>query len=356
MSDSGEKTEKATPKRIRDARRKGQVAKSQDLTAALVLAAAVAAMAIAGRIVGSVLTEAMRQWTARAAAFRGSLDLETAVSALHSVGVTLGLAVAPLLITLLVISLLAGYVQVGSLFSAEAIKPDIKKLNPIEALKGKFFKLRPYIEMGKTLLKLTVTAAVIVTVLRSNYGPVVRLVHQPIRSGLEFVMALILETGWKIVIAFLVIGGADALLQRFLHGRDLRMSKQELKDEYKETEGKPEHKHALRHRHQEILMQNMSAAVKKADAVIVNPTHIAVALRYDEKTMNAPTVVAKGAELMAAQIRELAREAGVPVCRDAPLARALYHLEIDEEIPEELYEAVAVILRWVYELEESGKL
>jgi flagellar biosynthetic protein FlhB len=132
------------------------------------------------------------------------------------------------------------------------------------------------------------------------------------------------------------------------------MTKHELKEEYKETEGNPHYKHALRQRHHEILAQSMASAVQNADAVIVNPTHVAVALKYSRETMNAPTVVAKGADLMAAQIRKLAKQARVPVLQDVPLARALYQLEIEDEIPEEFYDAVAVILRWVYDLQQNG--
>ena len=135
------------------------------------------------------------------------------------------------------------------------------------------------------------------------------------------------------------------------------MTKQEVKEEYKETEGNPLHKSMRRQLHREILMQNMLAAVKQSSVVVVNPTHLAVALRYDRATMGAPIIVAKGAELMAAKIREIAQEEGIPLTRDVPLARALYELEIDDEVPEELYEAVAVVLRWVYSLaEERGEV
>src|SRR5262249_5553132 len=344
------------PKRLRDARKKGQVAKSQDLTSALVLLVGVTFLSITGRFAGTTIVEAMREWTMRAATFHGVLDLATAVSALHSMVVTLALASAPFLLALMITAILGVYLQVGTLFATEALKPDIKKLNPMEAFKQKFFKSRPYIEMLKTLLKMTATVSILAVVLGANLRNVVGLVNQPILSGLTFVTALLLEIGWKVGGAFLVIGAADVLLQRYLHRKELRMTKQELKEEYKETEGNPHHKHALRQLHHEILSQSMAAAVQQADAVVVNPTHVAVALKYTSETMSAPTVVAKGADLMAAQIRKLAQEAGVPVCQNVPLARALYELDIQEEIPEALYEAVAVILRWVYDLaNEKGR-
>src|SRR5262249_54670983 len=158
MADSsGEKTEQPTPKRLRDARKKGQVAKSQDLTSALVLLVGVTFLSITGRFAGTTIVEAMREWTMRAATFHGVLDLATAVSALHSMVVTLALASAPFLLALMITAILGVYLQVGTLFATEALKPDIKKLNPMEAFKQKFFKSRPYIEMLKTLLKMTAT-------------------------------------------------------------------------------------------------------------------------------------------------------------------------------------------------------
>jgi flagellar biosynthetic protein FlhB len=157
----------------------------------------------------------------------------------------------------------------------------------------------------------------------------------------------------KVGIAFLLLGIGDRFLQKFLHLKEMKMTKQEIREEYKETEGNPLIKSARRRIHLEILQQAMMAAVKKADVVVVNPTHVAVALKYDRAQMDAPTVVAKGAELMAAQIREIAEESKVPIIRDVPLARSLYDLEIDALIPEELYEAVAEVLRWVYQMAEE---
>jgi flagellar biosynthesis protein FlhB len=178
-----------------------------------------------------------------------------------------------------------------------------------------------------------------------------------VTSVAAFTSTIVLEIGLKVGFTFLLLGAADYFLQKFLYLKEMKMTKQEVREEHKETEGNPLVKGARRQIHREILMQGMMVAIKKADAVVVNPTHVAVALRYDRGTMNAPTVVAKGAELMAAHIRQLAKEAGVPIMRDVGLARALYELELEAEVPEELYEAVAVVLRWVYQLaEERGEV
>lgn len=357
MSQSGEKTEQPTDKRLREARRKGQIAKSQDLSSALLMLAAVAVLWLAGSYMGSWLRSAMHDQITYAAAFRGTLDRATALAAIMSGTQTLALTLTPLLATLFLLAALAGYLQVGSVFAFESLKPNLSKLNPTESFKQKFLKAKPYIELGKTLLKIAVTVAVIGGVLWTARRDVIELTRQPSTRVATFTVSLIFEIGIKVGLAFAALGVVDFFLQRFLHLKELRMSKQEVREEWKETEGNPLFKSARRQMHHEILAQSMMAAVKQADVVLVNPTHVAVALRYDRAQMTAPMVVAKGAELMAARIREIARESDVPIMRDVPLARTLYELELDAEIPEELFEAVAEVLRWVYQLaEERGEV
>jgi flagellar biosynthesis protein FlhB len=355
MSQSGEKTEQPTDKRLRDARRKGQVAKSQDLTAALLLITAAAAMALVGSQVALQLSEAMRGGLVRATTFKGDLNQTVAVGALWSGVSTMAWALAPLLTALFAIALLVSYLQVGPIFSFEPVKPDLKKLNPAEGFKQKFLKPRPYLELAKTVLKMTIAAVVIVAVIWDSKADIIRLTTQNVLHVAMFASTIVFQIVLKVAVAFLMLGIADRFLQRFLHLKELKMSKQEVKEEYKETEGNPLFKSARRRIYMELLQQSMMAAVKKADVVVVNPTHVAVALKYDRAGMDAPIVVAKGAELMAAQIRKIAAEADVPTLRDVPLARALYDIEIDAAIPEELYEAVAEVLRWVYQLAEERK-
>jgi flagellar biosynthetic protein FlhB len=353
----GEKTEHPTEKRLRDARRKGQVAKSQDLSSALLLLAALAVFWMASGLMGQWLGGAMHDHLAQAASFKGSMDRGVALGALFDGVKVMGLVLLPLFATLFLLGGLVGYFQVGSIFSFESIKPNLGKLNPAEGFKSKFFKSKPYLELGKTLVKMLVTVAVITTVLWTARLDIVGLVQQPTTRVAAYTISLIFEIGLKVGLAFVAIGIGDFFLQRFLHLKELKMSKQEIRDEWKETEGNPLFKSARKQLHREILMQSMMAAVRRADVVVVNPTHVAVALKYDRAVMGAPTIVAKGAELMAAQIRQLARESDVPIMRDVPLARTLFELEIDEEIPEELFESVAVVLRWVYELaEERGEV
>lgn len=352
----GEKTERPTEKRLRDARRKGQVARSQDFTSSLLLIAAVLVFWLAGKWMTGSLTTMMRGQVQQAATFKGEIDKAYALAALFAGVKAMAATLLPLFIVLLICALVISYLQVGPVFSFEPVRPNINKLNPGEGLKQKFFKARPYIELLKTLLKIVVAVVVVGTVLWGARRDVVQLTHQPPPRVASFTLSLIFEIGLKVGLAFLALGIADYFLQRFLFLKEMKMTKQEVREEYKETEGDPLIKSMRRQRHREILMQSMMAAVRRADVVVVNPTHVAVAIQYDRTAMSAPVVVAKGAELMAAQIREIAKEADVPITRDVPLARALYELEIDEEIPEELYESVAVVLRWVYQLaQERGE-
>lgn len=357
MSSSGEKTEQPTEKRLKDARRKGQVAKSQDLTSALLLLAIVVTLWLGGRHVARTLYNAMRDGIVHAATFDGDFDKTAASGALwDGVGV-MASVLLPLFVTIFLVAALAGYLQVGSIFAFDSVKPNLNKLNPAESFKQKFLKGRPYVELLKTVVKMTIAASVVLLVLWSARGEVVALLRQPAGTVASYTLSLMLGIGLKVGLAFLLLGGADYFLQRFFHLKEMKMTKQEVKEEWKQNEGDPLIKSMRRQMHREIVMQAMMAAVPKADVVVANPTHVAVALRYDSKEMTAPTVVAKGAELLAAKIRELAAEAGVPIMTDVPLARALYELDIDSEIPEELYGAVAAVLQWVYSLsqEEAGR-
>ena len=357
MSQAGEKTEQPTAKRLRDARRKGQVVRSHDLSSAVLLVVSVAVLYLAGGHVATWAGGAMREQLEHAATYRGPLDQAAALGALFSGVKAMAFVLAPLFGALLVVAFLANYFQVGPVFSFEPVKPSANKLNPAEGFKNKFLKARPYVELGKTALKLVIASVVVGAALWSARRDIVELTRQPSQLAASYAVSLIVTIGLRVGVAFLVIGAADYFLQRYFHRRELMMTKHEVKEEYKETEGNPMHKSLRRQRHREILMQAMMDAVRRANVVVVNPTHLAVALSYERDQMAAPTVVAKGADLMAAQIRKIAEESEVPIMRDVPLARSLYELEIDAEVPEELYESVAVVLRWVYKLaEERGEV
>jgi flagellar biosynthesis protein FlhB len=350
---SGEKTEQPTQKRLRDARKKGQVAKSQDLSSAVLLLAAVGLLWLAGNFLGGYALETIREQYQTATTFKGDMSEEVVFSAFGRGLFSFALILTPLFVVVWVFAFAVNYLQVGSIFAPEAVKPKFSELNPAAGFKNKFLKLRPYVELLKTLFKMIITAVVAVWVLWAAREDVVLLGTKPIDEAVAYAFALVVEIGFKIAIVFLILGGIDFFLQRYLHRRDMQMTKHDVKQEYKETEGNPLIKSQRRALHRELLAAGMAAAVQKADVVVANPTHVAVALKYDRGEHNAPVVTARGADLMAAQIRKLARESNIPIARDVPLARALYEIELEEEIPEELFEAVALVLRRVYDLAEE---
>lgn len=350
---SGEKTEQPSEKRLQDAKKKGQVAKSQDLTSSVLMIATVGLVWLIGGYIGGVLQSSVKEQIEFAVSFKGDFTTETAFDVFASGLTTMFWVLTPLFIVVVVFAFLANYLQIGSVFSFDSISPKFEKLNPAEGFKQKFLKARPYVELGKTVFKMLITATIAGLVLWSAREDVIRLIYKPPDLVISYTFGLVLEIGLKIGLAFLVLGGADFFLQRFLHRHDMKMTKHEVKEEYKETEGNPLIKSQRRAIHREILSQSMAAAVRDADVVLANPTHVAVAIKYDRGNQDAPIITAKGADLMAANIRQIAAESGVPIKRDIPLARALYQLDVEDEIPEELYEAVAVVLQWVYSMAEE---
>ena len=352
---SGEKTEKPTEKRLRDARKKGQVAKSQDLTSALMLISSVLIFWLSGSMTAAVLIKAMRSGIENAGSFSGVLTRERAGDVLYQASLDFALALAPLFVFLFFGAILFNYVQVRGLVAFEGIKPDLNKLNPAEGFKQKFLKPRPYLELLKTVLKSIITFVVVASILYAEIPNIVLLSEQSAANVTAYTFTLILRIGFYVGLLFLALAAGDFFLQRYLFMNQMKMSKQEVKQEYKESEGDPLIKWMRRNLHREILSQSSIAAVKTADVVVVNPTHVSVALKYERGQMGAPTVVAKGADLIAAQIRKIAKKSGVPMMRDVPLARALYEIDLETEIPEELYETVAEVLRWVYTLKEDAK-
>ncbi len=351
---NGEKTEQPTEKRLRDARRKGRVAKSQDLTSALMLLLAVCILWLGGTLTAAVLMRTMKSGIETAGAFDGVLTKERALEILTQGAFDMLTALAPWFIFMFLGAILFNYIQVGALFAVEGLKPELNKLNPAEAFKQRFLKPEQYLELGKTLLKSIIAFVVAASVIYTEIPNIASLLSQPAGSVFVYLFALILKIGFYIALMLVGLALGDYFLQRFLFLKQMKMSKQEIKQEHKESEGDPLTKWLRKNIHREILAQNSAATVKTADVVVVNPTHIAVALKYDRADMGAPLVVAKGAELIAAQIREIAKKHAVPMLRDVPLARALYEIEVDNEVPEELYETVAEVLRWVYSLNEEN--
>jgi flagellar biosynthesis protein FlhB len=346
MPPQADKTEKATPKRRGDARKKGQVAKSADLNGAVVLVAALGSLALFGPHIVNGLADTMRGMLADA----GHPD-KVAGSGLGSVAGTAGMAIAmalaPVALTCLVAALVVNVGQVGLNLNPAGLKPDFKRLNPIQGAKN-LLGPNGWVELGKSLVKVAVVGAIAAMALLPNLTALAAMTGiQPPALGAA-IAGLAAGIAWKAAAAYLLIGALDLLWQRHRHEKGLRMTKEEVKREQKEEQLSPELRASIRRRAQQMSRGRMMSAVLGADVVVANPTHFAVALAYDGKRP-APVVVAKGQDLIALEIRKVAEGAGVPVVEDKPLARSLFDaVPLEAEIPADFYRAIAELLAYVY--------
>lgn len=341
-----DKTEKPTPKRQREAREKGQVAKSQDLAGAGILLAGLVTLGVAGPAMASAMGELTRSSLEAVANPEQLRGKGISQALLHAAQVG-ALALAPILAvcTIGAIVILAAQVQLK--LTPKAIKPDFKRMGPLSNAK-QIFGVNALVELVKNLAKVGAVSAVVAVVLlpmREDVGTLIGM--EPATLG-ALLADQITKVARAAAVAYFVIGVADFVWQRYRHEKSLRMDHQEIKEEFKQAELPPEVRSAIRRRQMMAARARMMAAVPDADVVVTNPTHYAVALRYSPELL-APEVVAKGMDLVAFRIREIAQEAGVPVIPDPPLARALHAaVDVGEHIPEELYEAVAQVLAFVY--------
>ncbi|WP_347888370.1 flagellar biosynthesis protein FlhB [Nitrosomonas europaea] len=343
-----ERTEPASPRRLEKAREEGQVARSQELTTFTLLIAASSSLWVIGSIIiqklSAVLESGLRM--EQEVAFNPALLLPR----LFQLALDGLLAIAPLLGWLVIIALVAPMLLSGWLFSSKALFPDLKRLNPVNGLK-RIFSSRGLIELVKAIAKVIVIGGVAAGIIWSHKQDVLDLVGMPLDTSLISMSRLIGLTFILIVGAMLLIVVIDVPFQIWNHARQLRMSREDLRKEAKEDEGDPQVKGRIRNMQRQIARRRMMAEIPKADVVVTNPTHYAVALKYQDRSMRAPKVVAKGTQLIAARIRELADEHHIPVLEVPPLARALYHhVELDTEIPETLYTAVAHVLAYIFQL------
>ena len=346
-----EKIYPATPFKRSESRKRGQVAKSQDLSGVITLI---------GLLVFFYLTK-YTVWDQMASVYQLSFRAipvvqQQPIITFLDVMSTLSNIITPMLLISLVFGLLGNILQTGVMFSAQALIPKFDKLNPIGGLK-RLFAIRGLVELLKTVFKLGLIAYVVASALITDYPTILALG----KAGLPYskVVPLIVATagaiGFKIMLKvallLLILAILDYLYQRWQHEQDIRMTREEMREEMKRTEGDPEIKRRIRQVQRELSMARMMKTIPEADAVITNPMHIAVAIKYDYETMDAPYVVAKGERQVALKIREVAMENDVPMIENPPLARALYkNAEIGEAIPMEFYQAVAEVLAYVDEL------
>jgi flagellar biosynthesis protein FlhB len=346
-----EKTEEPSEKKLRESREKGEVPRSRDLSGAIVVLAGIAALMNSGQ---SAFLHARRIFAlglgySREALFSDALPGRTLHAAMHeALNLFAPVAVATMLATLAAPLLLGGLN-----FSAQALQPKFDRLDPIKGL-GRIFAMRGLIELGKALLKLLFIGAVLGLLLRHWQDELQATGRGSVVAGIAQSIGLLGRSALWFGSMLALIGGIDALYQKFDHAKNLRMTKQEGRDEMKESEGNPESKGRIRQVQQAQSRRRMMEELPKADVVVVNPTHFAVALRYDDGRMGAPRVIAKGVDVLAQQIRLVAGSHRIPMVESPPLARALYATtELGREIPAALYVAVAQVLAYVYQLKQA---
>ncbi|MDQ3263126.1 MAG: type III secretion system export apparatus subunit SctU [Myxococcota bacterium] len=347
---SGEKTEEPTQKKIDDSRKKGQVWKSKDLAAVGVFVAGMGSL--------RVLWPALEEQSAELFRFAfeqlaNPEDLPKATTAILFMALkTVVLLTVPFALGCAILAGLLEFLQVGALFAPDAIKPKLDKLNPVGGLKNMFSK-KQAVELLKNLFKLSITGYVVFGTVRDSMGLVVSSIRGTETAVLLVMGELLTRIAIKVSLLLMVFAIFDVWWQRRSFMKDLMMTKDEVKREYKESEGDPQHKSARKQLHHEILEGAQMEAVKGADVIVTNPDHVAVALRYDRGSDQAPRLLCKGIDARAEAIKALAKEHQVAILRNIPLAHALLRVEVGEDIPEALYDAVAEVLTFVYGLKQG---
>jgi flagellar biosynthetic protein FlhB len=348
-----EKTEQPSLQRLEKAREEGQVARSRELTTFVLLMAGGAGLWLMGSTIMQKLLKVLRDGLTLDK--RLSYDPEQLLPHLHALAFDALLAMLPFLLVLLLAAVLSPMLLNGWLFTLQPLQPKFSKMNPVTGI-ARMFSLNSLVELLKAIAKALVVGGVGAWVIWHNKDGVMLLMTQPLAVAVPQLGSLIWSCFIAIMGGMLLIAAVDVPFQLYQHNKKLMMTKEEVRQEAKETEGNPEVRGRIRRMQREMAQRRMMSEIPTADVVVTNPTHFSVALRYSENGMRAPVVVAKGTQLTAARIREIAQEHGVPILEAPPLARALYkHTEIGEVIPEALYTAVAEVLAYIYQLKRYNK-
>ena len=351
--EGGEKTEPATDKKLKEAREEGKVAKSQELTFSFSLIVLFLVLKFFVSYLGEKMIGLIKTIYSGMAEF---VDINNVGLTSHAVSayfvniiIQFFLIVLPFFIFGVIITILINIVQVGWKVSTKMLQPKFDKTNPINGFK-RIFSSQSVFELVKSIVKIGLIALIAYFSIKGHANDLFILYEIPLNQAIALVGTIIIDTGLRISLVYLIVGVADFAYQKHKFNEDMKMTKQEVKDEYKNTEGDPQIKGRQRARMREASQRRMMQDVPKADVVITNPTHIAVALKYDAEVSKAPVVLAKGEELLAKKIKDVAKENNISIVENKPLARMLYsNVDIGEEIPAELYQSVAEVLAAVYQ-------
>lgn len=356
--EGGEKTEPATQKKLTDARKEGKVARSKELSSAFGLIVLFLCLKVFVSYVGEKFLGMFDLIYGNMPDFvkinEGSMTAAAASSLIYQVLIQMLLTMLPFLIFGFAVALLVSIIQVGWTVSAKPMKPELSKFNPINGFKRMFSKDSLF-ELVKSIFKVGIIVYIAYTAIRDNESKLFVLYDISLKQAVGLVGNFVIDVGLKISLVYLVIGIADFAYQKFKFKDDMKMTKQEVKDEYKNTEGDPQIKGRQRRKMQEVSQKRMMQDVPKADVVITNPTHLAVAVQYDADASPAPIVIAKGADFVAQKIKEVAKDNQIEIVENKPLARMLYaNVDIGAQIPPELYQAVAEVLVFVYKAQNRA--
>ncbi len=345
-----EKTEDATPRRLRESRKKGQVAKSRDLNTIVILIGAFGLIAALKGYMGNLIEQSMKS------AFRIAYETDLTKEILFLHGKQMFIiyvkTILPFLGAIVLIAAAVGFLQVGPIFSGEPMKPKMDRLNIVKNIKN-MMKVTTLVELFKNIAKMALIFIIAYLTLKDNMRDVVSTVIGTAEQSSAVAAKVITIFLIKVFICFIIIAMIDLMVQRWQYKKNLKMTKDEVKREYKQDEGDPLLKSIRKQLHREMAMSDVRQSVSVSDVVVTNPTEVAVVLKYNDKEMVAPQIMAKGQRLFAEAIREYAEEFNIPIMQNVPLAWALVELEIGDEIPEHLYAAVAEVLLVVYRMKDS---
>lgn len=344
-----ERTEQATPRRRQKSREKGDIPKSKDITGVVPLWIIFLYVSFGGFMFTALL---IYMKTSLKRGFEVSVNELSVVEMFRTDIFQIGLIFVPLFVVMVFAIALVHFIQSGFLITSAPLSPDIKRIDPIQGIK-KLFSLNTLFEAFKGIFKMIVLGFILYLVIKIELPNILLLVDMDIWSITSFSFDQMKRLFFIAVVVMTIFAVLDIVYQRWQFDRNIRMTKHELKEEYKEMEGSPIVKARIKSLQREMARKRMMQEVPKADVVITNPTHFAVALKYDSLKTGAPTIIAKGANLIAEKIKEIAKKSGVPVFEDKPLTKTLFKLDIGQEIPESLFKAVATILANVYKLKSS---
>jgi len=350
-----QKTEEATSKRITDTEEKGNFAQSREISSSFVLLASIIAFSIVGRHATETV---IKTWYSNLAEMGTiSLNVHELFRLMNWNMQNLFFIIGPILIIIMVAGVLANVVQTGGLhFSLHPLSPKWSKLNPLKGF-GRIFSKTSLVELFKSLFKISIVSVIAYQTINSHWDEIPVLMGYGVGQVLIFMGEIMVEIMIKVLLAMILLAALDFSFQKYTYLENLRMTKQEVKDERKDLEGNPQIKQRIRSVQMEMMRRRMMAAVPEADVVVTNPTHFSIAIKYDTKIDAAPVVVAKGQNEIALRIREIAKESNVPLVEDKPLARTLYKtVDVGQLIPASLYKAVAEILAYVFKLKGKTSL